>query len=193
MKPIRILMICLTVLLTPVLLSCDREEPSVDFSVASLTLKAAGGSETVSLTTNYPWTATASDPWIQVSPTSGKKGTTSLSIRVDANDKSTTRKGSVTINCHDLTRAVTITQQPDLPQQLIIKHGNASFAAPVFTGSSVTGTVKWGDGAEDTWRKGLTHTYSSAGTYMVETFTAGAISFKVESLSNVAEIDFLKF
>ena len=186
-------MICLTVLLTPVLLSCDREEPSVDFSVASLTLKAAGGSETVSLTTNYPWTATASDPWIQVSPTSGKKGTTSLSIRVDANDKSTVRKGSVTINCHDLTRSVSITQQPDLPQQLIIKHGNGSFTAPVFTGSSVTGTVKWGDGAEDAWRKGLSHTYSSPGTYMVETFTAGAISFKVESLTGVAEIDFQKF
>ena len=193
MKPIRILLLFLTVYLTPVLLSCEREEPSVDLSVTTLDVQSDGGSQTVSLTTNYDWTATASDPWIQVSPTSGKKGMTNLNLRIEANDKSTSRKGSVTINCRDLTRAVTILQQPTLSQSLIIKHGNDTFAVPSLTGSSVSGRVKWGDGTEEFWRKGLTHTYSSPGTFVLEISIAGAISFKVESLARVAEIDFQKF
>ena len=193
MKPIRILLLFLTVSLTPVLLSCEREEPSVDLSVTTLDVQSDGGSQTVSLTTNYDWTATASDPWIQVSPTSGKKGMTNLNLRIEANDKSTSRKGSVTINCRDLTRAVTILQQPTLSQSLIIKHGNDTFAVPSLTGSSVSGRVKWGDGTEEFWRKGLTHTYSSPGTFVLEISIAGAISFKVESLARVAEIDFQKF
>ncbi len=193
MKQIRILLLCLTVFLTPVLLSCEREEPTVDFSVTSLDIQSDGGSQTVTLTTNYDWTATASDPWIQVSPTSGKKGTTTLTLRIEANDKGTSRKGSVTITCRDLTRSVSISQQPELSQTLIIKHGNETFAAPSLTGSSVTGRVKWGDGAEEFWRKGLTHTYSSPGTFVMEVSTSGAISFKVESLARIAEIDFEKF
>ncbi len=193
MKTIRILMMGLMVLLTPALLSCEREEPSVNFDVATLDMKAAGGSQTVNLTTNYDWTATTSDPWLQVSPASGKKGTASLTVRADANDRSTLRRGSVTITCRDLTRSISVNQQPDLPQSLVIKHGNASFKAPSFTGSGMTGTVLWGDGAEETYRSGLIHTYASAGNYSVEIKTAGAYSFKVESVAGVTEIDFLNF
>lgn len=193
MKPIRILMLCLPVLLASVLVSCQTEDPSIEFDVTSLDMKSAGGSQTVSITTNYDWTATSSDPWLQVSPSSGKKGAASLTIRADVNDRSTARKGSVTITCRDLTRSVTVTQQPDLPQSLLIKHGNDSFKVPVFTGSSVSGTVLWGDGAEETYRSGLSHKYASAGSYTMEIKSAGAISFKVESVAGVTEIDFQKF
>ena len=186
-------MMGLAVLLAPVLISCEQEEPSVKFDVTTIDLKSSGGSQSFSITTNYDWSATTSDPWLQVSPTSGKKGMATLTVSADANDRGTLRKGSVTIACRDITRSLTVNQQPDLPQTLVIKHGNASFKAPVFTGSSVSGTIFWGDGSEETYSNGRTHTYASAGNYSVEIKAAGAYSFKVESVAGVSEIDFLNF
>lgn len=193
MKPIRILALCLAVVVLPFLVSCEKEDPSITFDMTSLEVMASGGSQTVSLTTNYDWTATASDPWIQVSPASGSKGTTSLTIRVDASDKSTSRKGSVNVTCRDLVRGVNINQMPSLSQTLIIKHTKASFQVPSFTGSSYSGLVKWGDGLEEKYSSTLTHTYTSAGSHTVEINVAGAYSFKLESVTGVTEIDFLQF
>ena len=83
MKQIRRLITGLAVLLAPVLISCEQEDPSIDFDTTTIEMKADGGSQSVSLTTNYDWSATASDSWLQVSPASGKKGTAVLTIRAD--------------------------------------------------------------------------------------------------------------
>lgn len=189
------ILFCLAAVLLPLFLACQREDPEVSFSVTTVDMPNSGGSQTVSLTTNYDWTATTSDPWLQVTPASGKKGSASLTLRADANDKSTTRKATVTITCRDLVRGVTVTQMPSLTQSLIIKHKNGSFKAPALTGSSVTGIVNWGDGVEEAWRNGLDHAYSagSAGNYTVEVKASGAYSFKLESVAGVTEIDFQGF
>ena len=193
MKPIYILVLCLAAFLLPFLASCEKEDPSVTFDNSSVEIMATGGSQKVSLTTNYDWTASASDPWIRVSPASGTKGTSFLTIQVEANDKTSSRKGSVSITCRDLVRSVSINQMPSLSQSLVIKHGNASFQVPSFTGSTYTAMVKWGDGVEEKYSNSLTHSYSSAGSHTVEINAAGAYSFKLESIAGVTEIDFLNF
>ncbi|MBR5018809.1 MAG: BACON domain-containing protein [Bacteroidales bacterium] len=193
MRTIRILALCLAAFLLPFLTACEREDPSITFDNTSLEMLAAGGSQSVSLTTNYDWTATASDPWIQVSPSSGSKGTTTLNIRVDASDKSTARKGAVNVTCRELVRGITINQLPSLSQTLVIKHTNPTFRVPSFTGSSLSGMVKWGDGLEEKYSSTLTHTYTSAGSHTVEINASGAYSFKLESIAGVTEIDFLQF
>ena len=183
----------MAVFMLPLLLSCQKEEPSITFDVYQLEMDDSGGSQTVSLTTNYSWTATASDPWLQLSPASGDRGTTTLTIRAEANNQSTTRKGTVTVTCRELIRGLTVSQIPQLSQTLVIKHTNNVFPLPSFTGSSMVGIVKWGDGSEETYNSSLKHTYSSAGNHTVEINAVGAYSFKLESVAGVTEIDFGKF
>lgn len=193
MKKIHSLICAVAALVLPLLASCEKEEPLISFDITSIDMKDAGGSQNVSLTTNYNWTATASDPWIQVSPTSGKKGTTTLAIRVEASDRSTARKGTVTVTCREMVRGVAVSQMPHLGQTLIFKHSASRFTVPTLTGSSVAASVKWGDGAEESYSSSLWHDYSAAGTHTVEINAAGAYSFKLESVAGVTEIDFSKF
>ena len=193
MKPIRLLTIALCVGLFTVLAACEREEPSVEFNLATLDMPGEGGSQTVSLTANYDWTAKSSDPWLQVSPTSGKKGTATLTIQVAANDKATLRKGTVSVVIKDFSRGITVSQLPNLDQTLRILHTNNSFTVPSMTGSSLAGKVNWGDGAEETYKVGLKHDYSSAGNHALVIKTAGAYSFKLESIAGVTEIDLQSF
>ena len=193
MKQIRLLIIAMAVVLLPGLCACEREDPSIGFDNKSLEMPEAGGTQTVVLTVNYPWTATTSDPWLQVSPAKGEKGTVTLSIKAEANDKGSSRKANVTVSCRDISRGVSVTQLPHLAQRLVIKHSNASFTVPSLTGSSLVGKVNWGDGQEETYKSGLKHDYASAGNHSVEIKTAGAISFKLESAAGVSELDFLNF
>lgn len=83
------------------IISCQKaapEEENVVFNPASITLSADGGSETVSLTANYDWTATK-DVWINLSATSGKGSTSpsSLTVSAEANETGADRSGVVTI------------------------------------------------------------------------------------------------
>lgn len=191
MRQIRILIFSLAAVLW--LMACEREDPSVNFDNTKIEFPSQGGSQTVSVTTNYAWTATTSDPWLSVSPSSGEKGSAIITVKAQANDRTTARKGSVTITCRDLTRSITISQLPALDQSLVIKHTLGSFVLPTFTGSSMVGQVNWGDGAEETYSSGLKHDYATSGSHTVEIKTAGAYSFKLESVAGVTELDFQKF
>ena len=193
MKPIRLLTIALCVGLFTVLAACEREEPSVEFNLATLDMPGEGGSQTVSLTANYDWTAKSSDPWLQVSPTSGKKGTATLTIQVAANDKATLRKGTVSVVIKDFSRGITVSQLPNLDQSLTIQYGGSSFTVPSMTGSSLAGTVNWGDGKEENYKVGLKHDYASSGNHTVLIKCAGSYSFKLESVAGVSEIDLQNF
>lgn len=193
MKAIRLLTIALCLGLFAVLSACDREDPSADFNPASLELPGEGGSQTVTLTANYDWTAKASDPWFQVTPASGKKGTVTLTIQASANDKASLRKGNVSVTLKDFTRSLPVSQLPNLDQALTIQHSGSSFTVPMMTGSTLSGKVNWGDGKEETYKVGLSHDYASSDSHTVLIKSAGAYSFKLESVAGVSEIDLQNF
>ena len=114
MKTKQLLSIGFAALLALVAISCQQEEPSIVFDGAtSIQAAATGSTQSVGVTTNYDWSATASDPWIHVSPASGRKGTTSLTITVDANSSGKARKGSVTVTCLTLTKSISVSQEDD--------------------------------------------------------------------------------
>ena len=193
MKAIKYIIICLAALLTPVLISCAPEEPTIDFSDSTtFAAPADGGSQSVSFITNYNWEASASDPWIQVSPASGKKGNASVTIKVIANDTGKARKGGVTITSQSLTKSITVNQAANLNQTLVIKHSNSTFAVPAITGS-VTGKVSWGDGSEENYSSNLKHSYSSGSSHTVTVKLNGGTGFDLSSLAGVTEIDVTEF
>ena len=189
MKTIRQITWSLTALLLVLLVACQPEEPSLEvMGSTSFDLESEGGSCSVSLTTNYAWDAQASDPWIHVSPTSGEKGSATLTILADANDTGKARSGAVTVNCQTLRQTIKISQKANLAQSLLIRHDNSSFSIPVLTGSGIQGKVNWGDGAEESYASSLQHTYSSAGSHLVTLQFNGATGFELKSIAGVSEI-----
>ncbi len=202
MKQIRFYTLFLTALLS-VLVSCDPVEPepepvpepdpSLQVGSSSIDLGAEGGSQSVTLTANYDWSAKTTDSWLQVSPVSGQKGSASLTISADANNTGKARKGTVTVVCRSVNRTISVSQPANLAQSLVITHENTLFSIPVISGSGVTGKVSWGDGAEETYTTSLSHTYSSSGSHTVTIKLNGGTAFDLASIAGVKEIDVTEF
>ena len=78
----------------------------------TIELSANGSAQTISFTANRDWSATCSDEWIHVTPSSGSASDRQISISVycDANASYDDRSGSITINAEDLSRSMTVIQ-----------------------------------------------------------------------------------
>lgn len=57
----------------------------------------------------------------------------------------------------------------------------------------VSGVIDWGDGNQDKYQSGITHTYAAAGVYIICIRTNNSIKKISLSLANRKEIDFRKF
>lgn len=68
------------------------------FSVSGLTFGAQGSSQTVTVTSNMGWTLSGNAGWIKVTPASGEKGETEVTVSVEKNETSATREGTVTLS-----------------------------------------------------------------------------------------------
>ena len=77
----------------------------------SLSFTEAGGSSSITLTANKPWSASSNQSWCKVSPSGGEEATGSrISITCDANTTYDARNATVTITCAELTKQISITQ-----------------------------------------------------------------------------------
>lgn len=90
--------------------SCKKETVlSVD--QISLSYTDAGGSQTVSLTANKPWSAGSNQSWCKVSPALGEEAASSkINISCDANTTYDARSCTVTFTCAELTKTISVTQ-----------------------------------------------------------------------------------
>ena len=175
------------------LAACEREDPELTIDKGQETVAAEGGSLTVTVSSNYGWTASSADPWITVNPTSGQKGTATVSVSVAANSGSMSRRGSVTFTCEGLTRSVNISQAQPLNQKLTIVHNASVFTVPTINGNGMTGKVDFGEGEKQNYAANLKWTYSGAGSHKVVIELAGGTSFTMESVAGVSEIDLSAF
>lgn len=172
--------------------SCEKEDPEMTLSTGQISMLAEGGSASVSVTTNYKWTATA-DPWITIRPSSGDKGSTTISVTIAANTGSSIRKGAINFACQELTRSVSVTQAQPLNQRLTITHNLSTFVVPTLTGNGLTGRVDFGEGEKQNYAAGLKWNYAAAGTHKVVIESAGGTSFAMESVAGISAIDMSAF
>lgn len=177
----------------PLLAACEQEEPSVALSIALIDAPCDGTQETATLTCNRSWTASASDPWISVTPASGSKGETTLTIQVAANTGTSVRKGSVTVSCEGISRSITVNQVQPLSQKLVFVHSHNLFVAPELRGNGLFAEIDWGDGSAADWRSGVDHAYSAAGSHTVTMKLAGATWFEKTDVTGISEIDLSGF
>ncbi len=96
--------------LLPFLSSCEKETLlTVDQTSVSIT--DTGGSQTITLSANKPWSASSNQGWCKVSPSAGEEAaSTRISITCDANTTYEARSATVTVTCAELTKSITVSQ-----------------------------------------------------------------------------------
>ena len=89
-----------------------KVEPSVSISgQSSATIGSNGGSTTITFSSAKDWTASSSQSWCKISPSSGKGGNATITITVDENTSYDERNASVTISSETISKNITVTQK----------------------------------------------------------------------------------
>ena len=105
-------------LVAPFLLACQQlvedvpaSSPTVSFERESLNVQAAASDVTVNLSANCDWTIASGADWLQVTPLSGTRATTSVTLSVSENTvEDTPRSGELTLTANGKTATLKISQ-----------------------------------------------------------------------------------
>lgn len=187
------LTIAFAALLLVLLPACHHEDPELDLNAAESVFNAAGGTNTVSFTCNYKWTAKSSAPWVRVSPESGAGGQNEITLTIEPNNGTSSRTATVSITCEELMRVVRVTQDPPLNQTLSLVFTGKELVIPAVTGNGVSGEIDWGDGQKEDYKTKLKHTYGAVGNHTVTIKLAGGSSLEIETVAGMSEIDLTEF
>lgn len=112
--------------------SCQKAPELTITSTSAVDLSVDGSSGSITFTANRDWTASSSDSWVSISPSSGKAsdGTVTVTVRCNANTTYDDRTATVTIRMEDLSKTVTVRQPANkgviLPKQLFDLQSDAN-------------------------------------------------------------------
>lgn len=129
---------------------------TISVNVSSVEFEADGGSQTIMVTSNSGWTASSSQGWLTVNPTSNTvpaSGSESKAITLSVGENTTkeTRTCSLTITSSDNKASTTVTITQKKPNSNILVNGQESTSL-LFTSESgvnykqtvkVTSNVNW--------------------------------------------------
>ena len=89
-----------------------KVEPALDVPTKAFTVEAAGGTATLTFTTNQDWTVTPSEDWVSVDPASGAAAEQAIEVTVTvaANTVEAERTATVLVKAGELEETVTLTQ-----------------------------------------------------------------------------------
>lgn len=160
---------------------CAKEEeaPKIDLNVPGGRVDGQyqSTSQTITFTTNKSWTTTVTcpwagvdsppAPWASVSPTSGKAGTITLNVNMQANTVYLSREGTVTITAGEVTSTFTIHQDGAPPTVTIDRTmQNVGYEAGSATVAVSTNGAPWSLSGVPSWM-----TASSTGANMATNVT----------------------
>ena len=173
--------------------ACQKEPSLVLTGPGSIELSADGGSQTATFTVNRDWTASASDSWVSVSPSSGSAsdGPVTVTVRATANTTYEDRSATVTIKAEGLTQSVTVRQAANLG--VVVPTKSYQIASDARTiDVEVQANVEYSVSVSDSWikqtgTKGLT---SKTLTFSVEangTYDARSATITIKPQSGEAQ------
>ena len=98
------------------LYSCSKDENTSDLlqlniSPYQIHIPLNGGEEQVTVYSGKDWTATTNQDWIEISPISGKMGTSKITIKVKVNDYANERTGRVSIQSGKEVKNMSVIQE----------------------------------------------------------------------------------
>lgn len=106
--------------ITVILVGCSKGDdpqpkPETDSititSGSSITFQSEESTGTITLSSNVSWKASTTESWVEVSPTSGAAGNSSITVKVKENESTDERNASVTITGGTASVSVKITQK----------------------------------------------------------------------------------
>lgn len=88
-------------------LAACKPQPTLQADKPSLSVDAAGGTQVINITANYPWTASTSTSWIKIKASAEEN---TLTVTINRNNETDGRKGSITLMSEDLSVTVEVVQ-----------------------------------------------------------------------------------
>lgn len=180
--------LCATLLLFA---ACQKAPELTITSASSIELSADGSSGSITFSANRSWSASASDSWVTVSPSSGEASDKPVTVMVRCNANTTfdDRTATVTIRMEELTQIVTVRQPANLgllvSTQAFVLTSEAR-TIDVEVQANVTYTVETSvDWIKQPGTKGLTSTKYSFSVAENTTYDdrEGTITIKSQSIS----------
>ena len=86
------------------------EADAITASQSSLSFTADGGSQSITVTSNFTWRIISSPSWITISPTSGTSGSTSITINASKNSNTSVQSGTITLGNSSKTVSISVSQ-----------------------------------------------------------------------------------
>jgi len=125
MKHIRKIFSSFLLTLVLIFISCSGETtvvPELTVAKDAIVCTKESGTTLLAIKSNVAWTATSSQTWCTLTPTSGEAGTVQISVSVTANTTPSDREALITITAGSLTKEVKVTQK--LKNFLVLEHKN---------------------------------------------------------------------
>lgn len=137
------------------LIGCEKET-LLTVDQTSINIPDTGGSQTVTLTANKPWSVSSNQSWCKVSPSAGEEATSSrITISCDPNTTYDARNATVTFTCVEMTKTVTVSQATNyglLVSQTEYNISNEKQQLNIEVRANVRFSVEVDDGCKD-WVK----------------------------------------
>jgi len=94
-----------------VLLTYCEKEPIIELQQVEYLISEKGGSQSVSFTTNYDWSATISGgAWLTISKSAGESKTASFTFFATPNDNFDNRTATISITAGSLSKSISVSQ-----------------------------------------------------------------------------------
>jgi hypothetical protein len=141
--------------------------------------------------TNAEYSFELSADWIKLEEGSRSQGMKSYTVRfaVEENTSKKERVAYIIILAGEAEQTITIVQGA-MPERMTLQldHSNATLSSPKWRGDAVTGSISWGDGTEQSYAEGVSHSFSGEKQRTIFDMR-GATGFKIEHIDNVDNIE----
>lgn len=169
----------------------EPEADRVESSVAKYELSYEAQTLELKFDTNAEYSFDISAEWIKPEEGSRSKGMKSYTARfaVEENTTKEERVAYILILAGEAQQIVTVVQGA-MPERMTLQldHTNTKLLSPTWRGKVVTGNISWGDGAEQSYAEGASHSFS--GTKQSTKFDMrGATGFRIEQIDNIENIE----
>lgn len=141
--------------------------------------------------TNAEYSFELSADWIKLEEGSRSQGMKSYTVRfaVEENTSKKERVAYILILAGEAEQTITIVQGA-MPKRMTLQldHSNTTLSSPKWRGDAVTGSISWGDGTEQSYVQGASHSFNGAKQRTIFDMR-GATGFKIEHIDNVDNIE----
>jgi hypothetical protein len=108
---------------------------------------------------------------------------------VEENTSKKERVAYILILAGEAQQTITVVQGA-MPERMILQldHTNAKLLSPTWRGDIITGNISWGDGTEQSYTEGASHSFSGS-EHKTLFDMRGATGFKIEQIDNIENIE----